>query len=170
MSAEANQQKAQLDEDRYIPLAEQQAITQQDLDNATAEQSVAESPGGRGEGAGGNRASADRSREEPRWRPPRRRVETAKVNLGFTKLVSPIDGIVGVATTQVGNLVGPSSNAVTTVSTLDPIKANFTVSEQEYLSLTRHDSRHEQPAARIDSLRRHRASRTKGDSPSPTAR
>jgi len=64
-------------------------------------------------------------------------VETAKVNLGFTRLTSPIDGVAGVATTQVGNLVGPSSNAVTTVSTLDPIKANFTVSEQEYLSLTR---------------------------------
>jgi membrane fusion protein (multidrug efflux system) len=67
-------------------------------------------------------------------------VETAKVNLGFTKLVSPIDGIAGVATTQVGNLVGPSTNAVTTVSTLDPIKANFTVNEQEYLSLTRDSS------------------------------
>ncbi len=59
------------------------------------------------------------------------------MNLGFTRLTSPIDGVAGVATTQVGNLVGPSSNAVTTVSTLDPIKANFTVSEQEYLSLTR---------------------------------
>jgi len=64
-------------------------------------------------------------------------VETAKVNLGFTRLTSPIDGIAGVATTQVGNLVGPASSAVTTVSTLDPIKAIFTVSEQEYLSLTR---------------------------------
>ena len=67
-------------------------------------------------------------------------VENANVNLGFTKLESPIDGVVGAATTQVGNLVGPSSNAVTTVSTLDPIKANFTVSEQEYLSLTRGDA------------------------------
>jgi RND family efflux transporter MFP subunit len=67
-------------------------------------------------------------------------VETTKVNLGFTKLTSPIDGIAGVAATQVGNLVGPSSNAITTVSTLDPIKANFTVSEQEYLSLTRNAS------------------------------
>ncbi len=63
-------------------------------------------------------------------------VETAKVNLGFTKLTSPIDGIAGVASVQVGNLVSPASNAVTTVSTLDPIKANFTVSEQEYLRLT----------------------------------
>jgi membrane fusion protein (multidrug efflux system) len=64
-------------------------------------------------------------------------LETAKVNLGFTRLTSLIDGIVGVATVQVGNLVGPSSGAVTTVSTLDPIRNNFTVSEQEYLSLAR---------------------------------
>src|SRR4029077_10481979 len=63
-------------------------------------------------------------------------VEAAKVNLGFTHLVSPIDGIVGQAQVQVGNLVSPSSGVITTVSTLDPIKANFTVGEQEYLSLT----------------------------------
>jgi membrane fusion protein (multidrug efflux system) len=69
-------------------------------------------------------------------------LETAKVNLDFTRLTSPIDGIAGVAATQVGNLVGPSANAITTVSTLDPIKANFTVGEQEYLSLSRADALH----------------------------
>ena len=69
-------------------------------------------------------------------------LETAKVNLGFTHLVSPIDGIAGAATAQVGTLVGPAANAVTTASTLDPIKANFTVSEQEYLSLARADALH----------------------------
>jgi membrane fusion protein (multidrug efflux system) len=67
-------------------------------------------------------------------------LETAQVNLGFTRLISPIDGIAGVAQTQVGNLVGPASNAVTTVSTLDPIKVNFTVSEQEYLNFTRQET------------------------------
>jgi len=64
------------------------------------------------------------------------------VNLGFTKLTSLIDGIAGTATVQVGNLVTPSSAAVTTVSTLDPVKAVFTVSEQEYLSLARADALH----------------------------
>ena len=64
-------------------------------------------------------------------------VEAAKVNTGFTHLTSPIDGIAGLAQVQVGNLVNPSSGVITTVSTLDPIKANFTVGEQEYLSLTR---------------------------------
>ncbi len=64
-------------------------------------------------------------------------VDAARVNNSFTRLTSPIDGIAGQAQVQVGNLVSPSSAVITTVSTLDPIKANFTVGEQEYLSLTR---------------------------------
>jgi membrane fusion protein (multidrug efflux system) len=139
LSSEANQHKAQLDEDRYIPLAKQQAITQQDLDNAmqsnesqkaqvAAAKAQVETAQAQIEAAKAGVAAAAAN------------LETAKVNLGFTKLVSPIDGIVGAATVQVGNLVGPSTNAVTTVSTLDPIKANFTVSEQEYLSLTGRNS------------------------------
>ena len=138
-SAEANQSKAQLDEDRYIPLAQQEAITQQDLDNArqtnkalkaqvAAAKAQVETARSQIEAARAGVVAAQAA------------LETAKVNLGFTRLTSPIDGIAGVATIQAGNLVGPSSNAVTTVSTLDPIKANFTVSEQEYLSLTRADS------------------------------
>src|SRR5262249_7747285 len=67
-------------------------------------------------------------------------LETTKVNLGFTRLTSLIDGIAGVATVQVGNLVSPSSGAVTSVSTLNPIRNNFPVSEQEYLSLARADA------------------------------
>ncbi|MCU1260491.1 MAG: efflux transporter, family, subunit, partial [Bryobacterales bacterium] len=64
-------------------------------------------------------------------------VDAAKVNTGFTHLNSPINGIAGVAQVQVGNLVTATSGVITTVSTLDPIKENFTVGEQEYLSLTR---------------------------------
>jgi membrane fusion protein (multidrug efflux system) len=136
LSAEANQKKAQQDEDKYVPLAKRQAITQQDLDNATqtnqaskaqvaAAKAQIETARAQIEAAQAGVAAAGAA------------VETAKVNLGFTRLTSPINGIAGVASTQVGNLVGPSSNAITTVSTLEPIKANFTVSEQEYLSLTR---------------------------------
>lgn len=135
-SSEANQRKAQMDEERYIPLAKQQAITQQELDNAKqtndsmkaqvrASAAQVETSKAQVEGAQAGVTAAAAN------------VETAQVNLSFTKLISPIDGVVGQATTQVGNLVGPSSAAVTTVSTLDPIKANFTVSEQEYLALTR---------------------------------
>ena len=133
-SAEANQRKAQLDEDRYVPLAQQQAITQQDLDNArqSNESLKAQVAAAR---AQVETAQAQIEAAQAGVTAASAAVETAKVNLGFTRLVSPIDGIAGVATTQVGNLVGPSSAAVTTVSTLDPIKANFTVSEQEYLNL-----------------------------------
>jgi len=65
-------------------------------------------------------------------------LEAANVNLGFTKLYSPIDGIAGNAEIQIGNLVSPSSpNPVTAVSTVDPIKVTFAVSEQEYLRLSK---------------------------------
>jgi len=135
-SAKANQRKAQMDEDRYTPLAQQQAITQQDMDNAKqtneslkAQVSAAD--------AQVETAKAQIEAAQAGVTAATAAVETAKVNLGFTRLTSPIDGIAGVAATQVGNLVGPTSAAITTVSTLDPIKANFTVSEQEYLSLTR---------------------------------
>lgn len=140
-SAEANQRKAQMDEDRYIPLAQQQAVTQQDLDNArqsnesqkaqvAAAKAQVETAKAQIEAARAGVTAAEAA------------LETAKVNLSFTRLTSPIDGIAGVATTQVGNLVGPAGNAVTTVSTVNPIKANFTVSEQEYLSLARADALH----------------------------
>jgi membrane fusion protein, multidrug efflux system len=64
-------------------------------------------------------------------------LEAANINLGFTKLCSPIDGIAGDAQIQIGNLVSPTTNAVTTVSTVDPIKVTFAISEQEYLKLTK---------------------------------
>ncbi|MGR8940658.1 MAG: efflux RND transporter periplasmic adaptor subunit [Gammaproteobacteria bacterium] len=62
-------------------------------------------------------------------------VEKAKLQLGFTRIVSPIDGIAGMSHAQLGNLVGPgSANAVlTTVSQVDPIKAFIPLSEQSYL-------------------------------------
>jgi len=136
VSAEANQRKAQMDEDKYIPLAQQQAVTQQDLDNAKQTNQSLKAQ------VGASKAQVETSKAliesaQAGIAAAAAAVDTAKVNLGFTKLTSPIDGVAGVATTQVGNLVGPAGNAVTTVSTLDPIKANFSVSEQEYISLTR---------------------------------
>src|SRR5580698_3014594 len=135
-SAEANQRKAQFDEDRYTPLAKQHAVTEQDLDNAVqnnisakAQVKVAaaqvEAAKAQIQGAGAAVEAAKAS------------LEAANVNLGFTKLYSPIDGIAGNAQIQIGNLVSPATSAVTTVSTLDPIKVTFAISEQEYLRLTR---------------------------------
>jgi membrane fusion protein (multidrug efflux system) len=140
-SAEANQRKAQLDEDRYVPLAKQEAITQQELDNARqSNQSLKAQVGAAAAQVETAKAQIEAARAGVTAAAAA--VETAKVNLGFTRLISPIEGVAGTATVQVGNLVGPAGNAVTTVSTLDPIKANFTVSEQEYLSLTRADALH----------------------------
>jgi RND family efflux transporter MFP subunit len=125
----ANQGRTQLDVDRYTPLAKQQAITQQDLDNAVQNNIAAL--------AQIEASRADVETAKAQIEATNAAVDAAKVNTGFTHLVSPIDGIVGQAQVQVGNLVGPNTGTITTVSTVDPIKANFTVGEQEYLSLTR---------------------------------
>jgi membrane fusion protein (multidrug efflux system) len=64
-------------------------------------------------------------------------LQTAQLNLDFTRITSPIDGVAGIATAQIGDLVGPGSGVLTTVSTLDPIKVYFSISEQAYLDFLR---------------------------------
>jgi membrane fusion protein, multidrug efflux system len=64
-------------------------------------------------------------------------VEQAQLNLGFTKITSPIDGVASIAKAQIGDLVGPASGELTTVSTVDPIKAYYNVTEQAYINFTR---------------------------------
>lgn len=60
-------------------------------------------------------------------------VERARLDLEFTSITSPIDGLAGIARAQIGNLIGPSSGMLTTVTMVDPIKAKFFLSENEYL-------------------------------------
>jgi membrane fusion protein (multidrug efflux system) len=136
--AQANQRRTQLDVDRYIPLAKQQAITQQDLDNATqnnlSAQAQVEAAEAQVETSKAQIQAANAAVEAAKAA-----VEAARVNLGFTRLTSPIDGIAGKAQVQIGNLVNPAAGSITTVSTLDPIKAEFTVSEQEYLKFARRE-------------------------------
>jgi membrane fusion protein (multidrug efflux system) len=136
VQAQANQRKTQLDFDRYVPLAKQQAITQQDLDNATQNNlsALAQVDAAK---AQIETAKAQIQAAAAAVEAGTAAVEAAQVNLGFTRLASPIDGIAGKAQVQIGNLVSPAGGAITTVSTLDPIKAEFTVSEQEYLNFTR---------------------------------
>jgi membrane fusion protein (multidrug efflux system) len=134
--AKANQGRTQLDYDRYVPLAQQQAITQQDLDNATQNNLAAKAQVQAAQ-AQVETATAQIQASAASVEAARAALETAEVNLGFTKLTSPIDGIAGIAQQQVGALVNPSSGPVTTVSTLNPIKVYFTVSEQEYLGFHR---------------------------------
>jgi membrane fusion protein (multidrug efflux system) len=139
VQSQANQGRTQLDVDRYTPLARQQAITQQDLDNATqnnlSAKAQVEASKAQVETAKAQIQAANAAVEAAKAG-----VEASRVNLGFTRITSPIDGIAGQALVQVGNLVSATSATITTVSTLEPIKANFTVSEQEYLDFTRRSS------------------------------
>ena len=118
-NAEAVQGRTQLDVERYTPLAKEQAASQQDLDNAVQNNLAAK--------ATVETAQAQIKTDEAA-------VETAKINLDFTRLVAPIDGIAGQAQLQVGALVNLSSGPVTSVSTVDPIKVYFTVGEPQYLA------------------------------------
>src|SRR5580658_8665766 len=111
-NAEAVQLRNQLDVDRYTPLAKEQAASQQDLDNAIQNNLAAQ---------------ATVATAKAQIQSAQAAVETARLNLGFTRLIAPISGIAGIAQLQVGALVDTSSAAVTTVSTVDPIKVYFTV-------------------------------------------
>jgi membrane fusion protein (multidrug efflux system) len=119
-NAEAVRDRTQLDVERYVPLAKEQAASQQDLDNATQNNLA---------------AIATVATANAQIKTAQAAVEIAKLNLGFTRLTAPIRGIAGQAQLQVGALVNTSSTPVTTVSTLDPIRDYFTVSEQDYLQL-----------------------------------
>ena len=63
-------------------------------------------------------------------------LQTASANLSYTKIQSPIDGIAGLAKVRIGNLVGQSEpTLLTTVSTLDPVRVRFAISENQYLKI-----------------------------------
>jgi membrane fusion protein (multidrug efflux system) len=113
--------------DKYGPLAKADAVSKQDFDDAN-QANIANKAQVEGAKAAIVAAKAQIQAYQAA-------VETAGINLGFTRILSPIDGIVGIAQAQVGDLVSTSSPALTTVSTVDPIRDYFTVSEQEYLAL-----------------------------------
>jgi membrane fusion protein (multidrug efflux system) len=104
----ANFDKAELDLKRETELYATQAAARQDYDNAVEARLAAKAA-----------------------------LEEAELNLGFTRVTSPIEGIAGIALTQIGNLVGPGTGALTTVSTVDPIKVYFSINEQTYLNFKR---------------------------------
>lgn len=108
--AQANLSRAETDRDRDTPLAAQNAIPQKQLDNDLA--AVA---------AGKAQVQAGQAM-----------IEQAKLNLEWTKVYSPLDGIAGVANSQVGDLVGPNTK-MTTISKVNPIRAYFSISEDAYL-------------------------------------
>ena len=130
--AEANQGKAQLDVERYTPLVKEKAITQQEFDNAV-QANLAAKALVKAADAGVQTAKAAILAAKAQVKTSTAAVQTAQLNLGFTKITSLIDGVAGIARAQVGDLVSPSGQALTTVSTVDPIKVYFTASEQEWL-------------------------------------
>ena len=108
--AEAQLGKTQMDVDRDTPLAKERAIAQSQLDNDIQ----------------ANRAA------QAAVKAARSQVEQAKLNLEFTDVKSLVEGISGIAQVQIGNLVNPTT-ILTSVSQIDPIKAYFSISEQEYI-------------------------------------
>ena len=163
--AEANQVKTQLDVNKYAPLAEQKAVTQQDLDNAVQSNVVAKAQV-QAANAGVEAARAQLRLANAQIGTARAAIATAKgqienaqaavrtaeLNLSFTRIVSPIDGIAGIAQAQVGNLISTTSSPLTTVSTVDPIKVYFTLNEREYLNFTKRNLIDAQQGASVAQL------------------
>jgi len=108
--SEALLKKNQLDVARYTPLQASGAVSKEELDDAV-------------QATRGSEAQVQAARAA---------VESARLNLEWTKVESPIDGIAEIATVQVGDLVN-TSTLLTTVSQVDPIKVTFPISEREYL-------------------------------------
>jgi RND family efflux transporter MFP subunit len=108
--AEAQLGKTRLDVDRDTPLARERAIAQSQLDNDIQANLAA-------------KAAVQAAEAQ---------VEEAELNLDFTHVTSLVDGIAGIAQVQIGNLVNPTA-ALTSVSQVNPIKAYFPISEQEYM-------------------------------------
>jgi RND family efflux transporter MFP subunit len=110
--AQAQLGRTERDVDRDTPLAREKAIAQSQLDNDVQANLAAQ-------------AAVESAKAL---------VQTAQLNVGFTKVTSLVDGVAAIATAQIGDLVGPNT-LLTTVSQIAPIKAYFAVSEQEYLRM-----------------------------------
>jgi membrane fusion protein (multidrug efflux system) len=138
-TSEANQGKTQLDENRLTGLAKTGVVAQQDSDNAV-QANLAAKAQVKASQAGVRTARAGVDAAQSAVDAARAAVAAAQLNLEFTRISAPIDGIAGLAQAQIGDLINsnvPNSAPLTTVSTVDPIKVYFTLSEQEYLSFAR---------------------------------
>jgi RND family efflux transporter MFP subunit len=108
--AQSNQTKADADVKRAIKLFQEKVISDQERDTYI------------------NSANSTKANVQA----AEAAVRTAEINLGYTKITAPIDGIVGIATAHVGDLVGPGPGSLTTISQVDPIKAVVNVGEQSF--------------------------------------
>ena len=115
--AETRLAKAASDLERIRPLAEMDAVSKQDLDAAVAQFEAAE-------------GSVQAARAQ---------VEQAEIQLGYTRIEAPVDGLIGITQAKVGEYVGRSPNPVVlnVVSQTDPIRVRFSINEREYLRFRR---------------------------------
>ena len=115
--AQTSRAKTQADLARIRPLAEIKAVSEQDLDSAVAQEAAA-------------RANVRASEAN---------VELAEIELGYTQIHAPIDGLIGLTKAKPGEFVGRDPNPVVlnTLSDIDPIRVRFSISEREYLTLAR---------------------------------
>jgi len=125
--AEAQSGKTQLDVERDTPLAKERAIAQSQLDNDIQANLAA-------------KASVKAAEAQ---------VEQAQLNVDFTHVTSLVDGIAGIAQVQIGNLISPTT-VLTSVSQVNPIKAYFPISEQEYMHYAARINAHNQQVVPSD--------------------
>ncbi len=134
-SAEATQQKSALDVARYVPLAGSGAVTQQEVDNAV-QTNAANLAAVKAARASLANAQAGVSRTQADIERLRAALADAQLNVGWTKVISPITGIAGIKNANIGDLI-TTSTTLTEISQMDPIYVQFPVSEQEYLRWSR---------------------------------
>lgn len=109
--------QAQIDVKRYTPLVAQRAVSQAELDKATSM-----------ERAGKAEVDADQAT-----------LDNAKLNLGWTTVTSPISGIAGISKVGIGDLMTPTT-VMTTISNVNPVYVDFSISEQDYMRFRREKS------------------------------
>jgi membrane fusion protein (multidrug efflux system) len=149
--AEADQRRTELDVGRYTPLAERGSVSKQELDNAVqnnlanvatlaaARASVQNSQASVSNArAALEKAHADVKTQEANIAAARAALANARLNVGYTRVLAPISGVAGFRGANIGDYVGPSDqHPMTTISQVDPIYAEFPISEQRALALFR---------------------------------
>ena len=149
--AEADQRRTELDVGRYTPLAERGSVSKQELDNAVQNNlaNIAAVAAARAavQNAQANvsnsraaleKAQADVKTQDANIAAARAALANAKLNLGYTRVLAPISGVAGFRVANIGDYVGATDrNPLTTVSQVEPIYAEFPISEQQALALFR---------------------------------
>ena len=149
--AEADQRRTELDVGRYTPLSERGSVSKQELDNAVqnnlaniATLAAARAAVQNSQASVSNaraaleKAHADVKTQEANIAAARAALTNAQLNLGYTRVLAPISGVAGFRGANIGDYVGPNDQtALTTVSQVHPIYAEFPISEQRALAIFR---------------------------------